>query len=151
MRGKIRYIVIGYGWRTDFYIRAAQMIPEMLEVTARVVRTRERAEMVEGGVTELEEALKTKPDFAVLCVPRGAVGGYLEQLAKLGVPVLCETPPAESIQGLNSLWRLAKKEKMKIQIAEQYIFWPLYAGILELIDGQVLGEVAKRNVSLYFL
>ena len=62
MRGKIRYIVIGYGWRTDFYIRAAQMLPEMLEVTARVVRTRERAEMVEGGVTELEEALKTKPD-----------------------------------------------------------------------------------------
>ncbi len=147
MRGKIRYIVIGYGWRTDFYIRAAQMIPEMLEVTARVVRTRERAEMVEGGVTELEEALKTKPDFAVLCVPRGAVGGYLEQLAQLGVPVLCETPPAESIQGLNSLWRLAKKEKMKIQIAEQYIFWPLYAGILELIDGQVLGEVQMAMLS----
>lgn len=147
MRGKIRYIVIGYGWRTDFYIRAAQMLPEMLEVTARVVRTRERAEMVEGGVTELEEALKTKPDFAVLCVPRGAVGGYLEQLAKLGVPVLCETPPAESIQGLNSLWRLAKKEKMKIQIAEQYIFWPLYAGILELIDGQVLGEVQMAMLS----
>lgn len=147
MKEKIRYIVIGYGWRTDFYIHAAQMLPDLLEVTARVVRTKERAEMLEGAVTDLEEALKTKPDFAVLCVPRTAVGGYLEQLARLKVPVLCETPPAESIQGLNSLWRLAEKEKLKIQVAEQYVFWPLYAGILELIKQQVIGEVQMTMLS----
>lgn len=147
MKEKIRYIVIGYGWRTDFYIHAAQMLPELLEVTARVVRTKERAKMLEGAVTDLEEALKTKPDFAVLCVPRNAVGGYLEQLARLKVPVLCETPPAESIQGLNSLWRLAEKEKLKIQVAEQYVFWPLYAGILELIKQQVIGEVQMTMLS----
>ncbi len=147
MKEKIRYIVIGYGWRTDFYIHAAQMLPELLEVTARVVRTKERAKMLEGAVTDLEEALKTKPDFAVLCVPRNAVGGYLEQLARLKVPVLCETPPAESIQELNSLWRLAEKEKLKIQIAEQYVFWPLYAGILKLIGQQVIGEVQMTMLS----
>lgn len=147
MKEKIRYIVIGYGWRADFYIRAAQMLPDLLEVTARVVRTKERAEMLEGAVTDLEEALKTAPDFAVLCVPRNAVGGYLERLARLGVPVLCETPPAESTEGLNGLWRLAERENMKIQVAEQYIFWPLYAGILRLIGEQVVGEVQMTMLS----
>lgn len=147
MKEKIRYIVIGYGWRADFYIRAAQMLPELLEVTARVVRTKERAEMLEGAVTDLEEALKTAPDFAVLCVPRGAVGGYLERLARLGVPVLCETPPAENTEGLNGLWRLAERENMKIQVAEQYVFWPLYAGILRLIEERVIGEVQMTMLS----
>lgn len=147
MKEKIKYIVIGYGWRADFYVRAAQMLPEQLEVTAQVVRTKERAGMVENGVTDLEEALKTKPDFAVLCVPRDSVKGYLEQFARLGVPVLCETPPAESIEDLNSLWRLAKKENLKIQIAEQYIFWPLYAGILDLIQKQLIGEVQMTMLS----
>ncbi|MBD5460557.1 MAG: Gfo/Idh/MocA family oxidoreductase [Lachnospiraceae bacterium] len=147
MKDKIRYIVIGYGWRADFYIRAAQMLPDLLEVTARVVRTKERAEMLEGAVTDLEEALKTKPDFAVLCVPRGAVGGYLERLANLGVPVLCETPPAESTEGLNSLWRLAQQKKMKIQVAEQYILWPLYAGILRLVEERIIGEVQMMMLS----
>lgn len=147
VKEKIKYLVIGYGWRADFYIRAAQMLPELLEVTTQVVRTKERAQMLKNAVVDLEEGLKSKPDFAVLCVPRGAVGGYLEQLAGLGVPVLCETPPAETIEGLNGLWRLAKKENMKIQVAEQYVFWPLYAGILELIQRQVIGEVQMTMLS----
>lgn len=144
---KRRYIVIGYGWRADFYVRAAQMLPDLLEVTARVVRTQERAKTVEGGTADLEEALKTAPDFAVLCVPRHAAGRYLERLAQLEVPVLCETPPAENIEGLNRLWRLAKEKEMKIQVAEQYIFWPMYEAIMRVIGDGVIGEVQMAMLS----
>lgn len=144
---KARYILIGYGWRADFYTRVAQMLPDWLEVTARVVRTRERAGTVEGGVTDLKEALKTNPDFAVVCVPRQAAGGYLEQLAELEIPVLCETPPADSVENLNRLWSLAERKKMKIQVAEQYIFWPLYAGILHIIKERVIGETQMTMLS----
>ena len=39
----IKYIVIGYGWRADFYMQAARKMPDRFCVTARVVRTESRA------------------------------------------------------------------------------------------------------------
>lgn len=144
---KRKYIVIGYGWRTDFYIRAAQQLPELFEVTARVVRTPERAKTLEKATTDLEAAVRTAPDFAVLCVPRQAAGPYLERLASLEIPVLCETPPAEDISGLNRLWRLADEKKMKIQVAEQYFFWPLYEAVARIIRDGVIGEAQMAMLS----
>lgn len=148
---KIRYIVIGYGWRADFYMRAAQMLPDRLEAVSRVVRTRERARELrnqgQAATGSLEEALKAAPDFAVLCVPREAAGEYLRQLAQMQVPVLCETPPAADTEGLNQLWHLAELKKMKIQVAEQYIFWPVYAGIKAVTDSGIIGETSMAMIS----
>lgn len=144
---KRRYIVIGYGWRADFYIRIAEMLPDLFEVAARVVRTQERARTLPDATADLEKALRTAPDFAVLCVPRQAAGEYLRRLAELEIPVLCETPPAEDIDGLNRLWKLAEKKKMKIQVAEQYIFWPMYEAMMQIIADGVIGEVQMAMLS----
>ena len=73
----IKYIVIGYGWRADFYMQAARKMPDRFCVTARVVRTESRAKELsckgENATTDLNEALKSECDFAVLCVPRSEV------------------------------------------------------------------------------
>ncbi|MCR1842802.1 Gfo/Idh/MocA family protein [Murimonas intestini] len=148
---KIKYMVIGYGWRADFYIRAAQMLPDRLEAVSRVVRTSERAGELrkrgEAAFASIEEALKAGPDFAVLCVPREAAEEYLGQLARLQVPVLCETPPAADTEGLNQLWHMAERTKMKIQVAEQYIFWPVYAAIREIISRGIIGKTSMAMLS----
>lgn len=82
----IKYIVIGYGWRADFYMQAARKMPDRFCVTARVVRTESRAKELsckgENATTDLNEALKSECDFAVLCVPRSEVKKYLNILAK---------------------------------------------------------------------
>lgn len=149
---KARFIVIGYGWRTDFFYRLAEMVPDRFEVTAGVLRTEERARQVaqEKGVfatASLEEALKTQPDFAVLCVPRAIVKDYLVTLMKAGMPVLCETPPAKDVQELEELWKEKEKYNGKVQVVEQYFLQPLYAGLLDIVGHGYLGEVSNVTLS----
>ncbi len=40
---KAKFIVIGYGWRADFFYRIAKMLPERFEICAGVLRTKERS------------------------------------------------------------------------------------------------------------
>lgn len=149
---KARFIVIGYGWRTDFFYRLAKMLPGQFEITAGVLRTKERAGQVMEETSvfatdSLEEALATKPDFAVLCVPRDVVKDYLIRLMKGGVPVLCETPPAKNVTELEELWRAKEAYGGKVQVVEQYFLQPLYAGLLDIISQGYLGEVSNMMLS----
>ncbi len=149
---KARYIIIGYGWRADFFYRIAKALPDEFEVCASVLRTEERAAQVavEKGVfatADLEAALKMKPDFAVLCVPRIIVKEYLCRLMEREVPVLCETPPGQSVKELSELWREVQLKKGQIQVAEQYFLQPYYAAVGEIIKAGYLGEVSNVMLS----
>lgn len=140
---KTRFIIIGFGWRADFFYRIAKMMPERFEISAGVLRTKQRAEEVaekEGvyATENLDEALKTNPDFAVLCVPRTIVKEYLVRLMEAGLPILCETPPAQNVKELCELWEETKRLKGRVQIIEQYFLQPYYAASLEIIRGQQL-------------
>lgn len=149
---KTRFIVIGYGWRADFFYRIAKMLPEQFAICAGVLRTAKRAKEVAAkeqvfATENLEEALKQKPDFAVLCVPRGIVKEYLVRLMEKKVPVLCETPPGKNTQELVDLWAEAERLQGKVQIVEQYFLQPYYAGVLDIIDRGYLGEVSSVMLS----
>ncbi|MCI5901219.1 MAG: Gfo/Idh/MocA family oxidoreductase [Blautia sp.] len=149
---KTRYMVIGYGWRADFYYRIAKLLPEQFSVCAGVLRTEERAKEVSVreqvfATANLDEALAVKPDFAVLCVPRGIVKDYLIQLMERGIPVLCETPPGKDTEELRELWQQAKAYGGRVQIVEQYFLQPYYAGILDIIKRGYLGNVSSVMLS----
>lgn len=149
---KTRFIIIGYGWRADFFYRIAKMMPERFEISAGVLRTKQRAEEVaekEGvyATENLDEALKTNPDFAVLCVPRTIVKEYLVRLMEAGLPILCETPPAQNVKELCELWEETKRLKGRVQIIEQYFLQPYYAASLEIIRKGFLGETTGVMLS----
>lgn len=149
---KAKFILIGYGWRADFYYRIAKMLPERFEVCAGVLRTKERAAQVAGeegifATDDLEEALKQEPDFAVLCVPRGIVKDYLVTLMERKVPVLCETPPGKDVKELTELWSDCRRLDGRVQVVEQYFLQPYYAGILRLIEKGYLGEISSVMLS----
>ena len=81
------YMIIGYGWRADFYYRIARLLPEQFSICAGVLRTEARAKEValkEGifATADLDQALERKPDFAVLCVPRDFAKDYLVKSGK---------------------------------------------------------------------
>lgn len=149
---KTKFILIGYGWRAKFFHRIAKEIPSLFEISAIVVRTEESVEKLKKEedifcTTDLDDALATAPDFAVVCVPRTVMTDYLENLMQRGVPALCETPPSQNTEELKKLWALKNKYEGKIQVAEQYFLQPLYATILKIVEKGMIGEVSNMSLS----
>lgn len=149
---KTKFVLVGYGWRADFYFRIVEALKDQFEISAAVLRTKERAEEVsiKYGVfatSNLEEALKTNPDFVVLCIPRNITKEYLVKLMKKDIPILCETPPAKNIDELNEVWEVKEKYHGRVQVVEQYFLQPLYAAWLNVIKKGVIGEVSNITLS----
>ncbi len=144
--------LIGSGWRAEFYIRIAKAIPEKFDLAAVLIRDRQKGDEFSKKfgvkvVNSLEELIKEAPDYVVLSVKRGVASGYLAKLFQSGIPVLCETPPGESLEELVQLWENCRKYEGKIQIAEQYFLQPLYAAWNKVIKDGLIGRVENINIS----
>lgn len=147
-----RFILIGYGWRADFFYRIAGMLPERFQIAAWVLRTDERAVQVreETGIyatSDLEEALKQEHDFVVLCIPRNGVKSYLKELMEKKEYILCETPPGKNQKELNELWEEKLRFDGRVQIVEQYPLQPYYAAVEEIINRGTVGNVTQVMLS----
>ncbi|MFD2214953.1 Gfo/Idh/MocA family protein [Metabacillus endolithicus] len=149
---KIRFGLIGSGWRAEFYIRIAKAIPDQFELTSVLIRDKEKGEVFSKKfdvkvVNSIDELINDHPHYVVLSIKRGVVTDYLIDLFRRGIPVLCETPPGESKEALETLWDQYKKYDAKVQIAEQYFYQPLYASWLKVIEDGKLGELENINIS----
>lgn len=149
---KIVFAIIGAGWRAEFFLRIARMLPDQFEVSRVLVRNEEKAAVFQkkwevNTVTTLDQFLDV-PDysFAVISVPWDANPNYIMELSKQGIPVLAETPPAPDIDGL---LRLHEELPMnaKVEIAEQYLFQPMHAARIKLARSGKLGEISHVQVS----
>ncbi len=150
---KLRYVIVGSGWRAMFYARIAKALPERFQVCALVCRTQEKAERIrsEYGIPvslSEEEGRDMKPDFAVIAVDKPSIAETARRWAGWGVPVLCETPAGLALEDLERLWELAEFEKRSIQVAEQYLFYPSVASRLEAVRSGIFGEPAFMDLSL---
>lgn len=149
---KTRFAIVGFGWRAQFYQRAARMLPEKFEITAIVTRTRERALKIQEdtgirAVCSMEEALKDQPDFVLLCVPRTVMKDWIIRLMEQKIPVLCETPPGQNVEELNALWKEKVRLGGNVQVTEQYFLQPYYAAVIRLARSGILGEISNMNMS----
>ena len=148
----ISFAIIGTGWRTEFYLRIARACPERFRVVGAVTRDVERARAVlePFGVqpyATLDDLLAAeKPLFIVTSVPWGVNPGTLHDLARRGIPVLSETPPATTLAEMIDLWRLVENGA-KIQVAEQYWAQPLHAARIAFAHSGRLGRVTQAQVS----
>jgi predicted dehydrogenase len=126
-------------------------MPEQFEISAVLIRDAEKGRVFADKhgipvVNSLEALFRGRSEFTVLSVARGAVYGMIEKLLDL-TPVLCETPPGETIEELNSLWSLYQQKKGRVQVAEQYFLQPLYAAWETIIRRGLLGAVQNINIS----
>lgn len=149
---KTRFLMIGCGWRSQFYLRAARTLPEELEVSAILMHSKERAQQIqqETGIfaTEnLDEALGTNPDFALICVPGQIMKDWIVAMMERQIPVLCETPPGRSLEELNELWECKERLHGRVQVAEQYFLQPYYSAVQNIVKSGVLGEVSNMSMS----
>ncbi|WP_432840037.1 Gfo/Idh/MocA family protein [Dactylosporangium sp. CA-092794] len=146
------YAVVGTGWRSGVFLKLARLLPGTLRITSVVSRTAERGAEVEAewGVptdrTLAAAVARERPDFVVISVPRTVAPGVAREAVGLGLPVLCETPPALDVDGMLSLWSSVGASGL-VQVAEQYLLLPGHAARLALIRDGALGTVSNVQVS----
>jgi len=144
--------IIGAGWRAEFYIRIAQLLPERFEIVGVVARKEDvrNALTQEYGVqtfSSISQLLShKKPDYAVSSVSWDSNPKVVEELVKAGVYVLCETPPAPTVEALQKLWNAVGSSEM-VQVAEQYLNLPGHASRLAITKSGVIGEVSSVELS----
>lgn len=149
---KIRYAIIGSGWRSLFFIRIAKALPEQFEVTGILVRSEEKKERFEKeygvpATLDRAELLAAKPDFVVVAVSRRDNANVALELLRENIPVFAETPPADTIEELSEMWELIQNHGAKMQVAEQYFLYPTYEAKLKVAQGGYLGEIQNATLS----
>ena len=75
MSEKIRFVMVGSGWRSLYYARIAKALPERFELCAMLCRTEEKARRIsqEYGIhTTLseDECMAYRPDLVVIAVTK---------------------------------------------------------------------------------
>ena len=99
-----RFVIVGSGYRSLFYVRIAKALPKEFELLAMLCRTESKASMMreEHNIyTTCSEAeiLAMKPDFIVCAVDKKSMNEVALYYASKGMTVISETPAALSYDG----------------------------------------------------
>lgn len=149
---KMKVGIIGSGNRSKLYIDAIKRLPEDFELVMMRFRTEEKAQRFKDEydipvTTSVQELIDAKPDFIVDCVNRPDVGNVAVEFLEAGIPILAETPPAESYEEIESLWNLTQKLGSKMLVAENYFAEPGWAAKFEAARRGIIGDVQAVTVS----
>ena len=150
--GKYRFVIVGSGWRSLFYVRIAKVLPEMFELGAMLCRTEEKAKRMseENDIyttTSIGECREMNPDFVVVAVNKAAIAEVSREWMGYGFTVLCETPVALELDVLNELWK-THEAGGRLVVAEQYKYDGLYQAQLKSLESGILGEPSFLHISL---
>ena len=148
----LSFVIVGSGWRAMFYVRIALRYPDCFQLRYLLCRTQEKAERFqrEYGIpvtTDVSLCEGARPDFVVVAVDRASKFAVTKQWLEKGFAVLSETPAAETADELEELWAL-RRAGARLQIAEQYIRYPLIAALLRAIERGLLGDPCAVELSL---
>ena len=149
----ITFAIIGTGWRTEFFLRIVKACPERFSVAGVVGRSATKAadlgRRFDVPIFESMDVLlqATQPQFVAVSVSRGAALPIMTQLAQCEMPILCETPPGETLDDLLEVWNLVERGA-RIQVAEQYWAQPHHAARLAFAQSGKLGTITQAQVSV---
>ncbi|WP_028046021.1 Gfo/Idh/MocA family protein [Cellulomonas sp. URHE0023] len=158
-RAPIRFGVVGSGWRSEFFVRTARLLPDRFECVGVVTRSAERGAQVEAAwgvptVRTVEELVTgavagsgvspDRPEFVVVSVPWPVTPEVIREVVALGVPVLAETPPAPDAEGLRELWADVGSTGL-VQVAEHSPFLPVHSARLAALA--LIGRPTSVQIS----
>lgn len=148
----VSFVIVGSGWRSEFFVRIAKQYPEQFDLKYMLCRTQEKADRMAAKydiptTTSEEACVEAKPEFVVVAVNFDSLYEVTKKWAQMGFPVLCETPVATSVENLKDVWSLVQNGA-KIQIAEQYHRYPLMAAGLKAISDGKLSDPYAVHLSM---
>lgn len=147
----IRFGIVGGGWRSEFYIRIAEALPEEFCISGIYLRNENtRTEFGQKYdikiFDSLDEMLSEAPDFVVSCVNKDSILDEIALLSEKGFAVLSETPAGTSKEQIARFMRKVQPE-WKVQVAEQFHLMPRNKAIKEVIDSGIIGDVGYVYLS----
>ena len=150
--GKNRFIIVGSGWRSLFYVRIVKALPHDFELCAMLCRAQEKAQRMasDHGIhttISAEECVELKPDFVVVAVNKDSIADVSKEWLERGFTVLCETPASLDLKTLHELWTL-HEQGAKLVVAEQYIYYPFYYAIGQVLKKEWIGDPYCAVVSV---
>lgn len=149
---RLRFVVIGSGWRSLFYYRIAKGYPQRFSFLSMVVRTEEKAKFMREQyhipvTMNPDEAKAMQPDFVVVAVNKASISEVSLSWARAGFPVLCETPVGITMDNLLAIWKGVHDEGLRIVCAEQYSFYPSIRTMLTACDEGLIGDIDSIYIS----
>lgn len=149
----IRFGVVGSGWRAEFFLRVARLMPDRFRCVGVVTRSAERGAEVEQQwqvptVRTIEDLVRSadRPELVVVSVPWPVTPEATRELVALDVPVLAETPPAPDADGLRALWADVGASGL-VQVAEHSPSMPQHQARIALVDEGLIGTPTSVQVS----
>jgi predicted dehydrogenase len=148
----VRIAIFGDGWRSQFYCRLAQALPDLLEVELVIGQSDANLSKIHTtyGVPvtkEKSELSKVSIDFVCVVVSWPSTPVLATELVEEGYKVYCETPPAPDLEGLRTLWHRIGGLSENIQIGEQYYRMPGHFTRLALLRKGVIGQVNAVHIA----
>ena len=148
---KTRFIIVGSGWRSLYYVRIAKALPDHFELCAMLCRTEEKASRMaaENGIyttVSERECMDMKPDLVVVAVNKASVADVAMHWMDMGFCVLSETPAALEYPKLLKLWEMHCSGK-KLVVNEQYRRYPVYSSLIQIAQSGILGGNDSLNAS----
>lgn len=142
---KIRFAVIGSGWRSLFYLRIARALPEIFEVACVKVRNEEKKRFIQDNygfnvVMSDEQVFALRPDFCVIAVFKAELSEVSRYYLEHGMSVLCETPLTLDAAKLESFKKFLSGGNYHFMTAEQYYLYPRYAALIKVLDSGIIGN-----------
>lgn len=156
----LTYLIVGSGWRAEFYGRIAAAYPGFFRAVY-YCRSEEKAALMRArtgayAFTSKEACLTMNPDFVVTAVDKAHSADVTIEWARRGFAVACETPAAPTFEGLKALWdsqgRFSENPEPspenpgivpaspKITCMEQYHRYPILMAGLAAVDAGAIGE-----------
>lgn len=147
----LTYIIVGSGWRAEFYGRIARTYPDLFRAVF-LCRSEEKAQLmrVRTGVDAVlneDEAMAIRPDFIVVAVDRAHLADVTEYWTRKDFPVVVETPVGDNEVNIGRLEKM-EAQGAKIVCCEQYHRYPILAEGLRLIAEGIIGEPHSVYISL---
>jgi predicted dehydrogenase len=144
--------IVGAGWRSEFFVRLAALLPDQLTLVGAAVRRPEVADdvstrwKVPAYLSPDDLVSGARPDLVISSVPWAAGPDVIRTLVRAGVRVLSETPPAPDVGGLATLWDDVGASR-RVHVAEQYLLLPGHAARHELLRRGTIGRPTSVQVS----
>jgi hypothetical protein len=147
------FAIVGAGWRAEFFLKAAQELPDLFHVCAVVARNPERAAYIRSkwnvevvsDIAEIEGS--SRPAFFILSLPAEIMPEMMKRLTDKNRFVLAETFPAQSAAAIEKCYSQIGAPAL-VQIAEQYWRQPVHAARLNIVKSGLLGGVSQAQVSV---
>ena len=147
----LRYLIVGSGYRAEYYGRIAMMYPELFRAMYLCRSEEKTARMTKNtgcpATVSREEALAFGPDFIVEAVDRSHGSDVSLEWAERGFPVMAETPVAASWAQWKAV-RAAGERGARIVCLEQYHRYPILMAGIEAVRRGDIGQPLSCYLSL---